>query len=158
MITNKQVIEAQTLWGQGVVQIGSLKDNRTECKLYTTTFLKKLYAFKEGIVLFKPTKCEIEQFRVTEEQALSYFIAGDDRTCHEDKGFAIMPWTKVRFENSNLILEDSRAIAMGNYFFTDLSGNEAKVEYTFGYKLVNGELKIDVHHSSFPYKIIDLDV
>ena len=41
---------------------------------------------------------------------------------------------------------------MGNYFFTDLDGNEAKVEYTFGYKLFEGELKIDVHHSSFPFK------
>ena len=48
-----------------------------------------------------------------------------------------------------MILEDNRAIAMGNYFFTDLGGNEAKVEYT-GYKLSNGALKIDVHHSSFP--------
>ena len=49
------------------------------------------------------------------------------------------------------IEEDNRAIAMGNYFFTDLKGNEAKVEYTFGYKLVEGQLKIDLHHSSFPY-------
>ena len=40
---------------------------------------------------------------------------------------------------------------MGNYFFTDLNGSEAKVEYTFSYKLVNEKLKIDLHHSSFPY-------
>ncbi|WP_452598896.1 hypothetical protein [Pontimicrobium sp. MEBiC01747] len=40
---------------------------------------------------------------------------------------------------------------MGNYFFTDLNGEEAKVEYTFGYKLIDEELKIDVHHSSFPF-------
>ena len=40
---------------------------------------------------------------------------------------------------------------MGNYFFTDPSGNEAKVEFTFGYKLIDGQLKIDLHHSSFPY-------
>ena len=40
---------------------------------------------------------------------------------------------------------------MGNYFFTDLDGNEAKVEFTFGYKLIDGELKIDLHHSSFPF-------
>ena len=53
----------------------------------------------------------------------------------------------------NFILEENRAIAMGNYFFTDLNGNEAKVEYTFGYQLIDGVLKIDVHHSSFPYKI-----
>ena len=25
------------------------------------------------------------------------------------------------------------------------------IPYTFGYKLVDGELKIDLHHSSFPY-------
>ena len=82
---------------------------------------------------------------------MSYFIAGDNRACEEDKGFAIQPWTKVRFENFNLIIEENRAIAMGNYFFTDVDGNEAKVEYTFGYKLIKGSLKIDIHHSSFPY-------
>ena len=49
--------------------------------------------------------------------------------------------------------EENRAIAMGNYFFTDLNGDEAKVEYTFGYTLKNGQLKIDLHHSSFPYSI-----
>ena len=38
---------------------------------------------------------------------------------------------------------------MGEYFFTDLEGNEAKVEYTFGYKLIDGALKIDLHHSCF---------
>ena len=101
--------------------------------------------------MFKPTKCEIEQFRPTKAEALSYFIAGENRACKEDKGFAINPWTKVRFENAGFILEEKRAIAMGNYFFTDLDGNEAKVEFTFGYKLVDGHLKIDLHHSSFPY-------
>ena len=40
---------------------------------------------------------------------------------------------------------------MGNYFFTNLEGQEIKVEYTFGYKLVNNEIKIDLHHSSLPY-------
>lgn len=40
---------------------------------------------------------------------------------------------------------------MGNYYFTDLDGNEAKVEYTFGYRLIEGDLKIDVLHSTFPY-------
>jgi len=153
MITEKEVIKAQNTWGNGVVKIGALKDNRLECKKFTSEFLDELYAFNNGAVLFKPTKCEIEQFRPTKSEALSYFIAGENRTCKEDKGFAIQPWTKVRFENSNLILEENRAIVMGNYFFTDLNGNEVKVEFTFGYKLINGELKIDVHHSSFPYNL-----
>ena len=57
---------------------------------------------------------------------LDNFIAGDGRACQEDGGFAINPWTKVRFENTGMILDNNRAIAMGNYFFTDLNGNEAK--------------------------------
>ncbi len=151
MITKEQVLEAQNTWGNGVVKIGSLKDKRSECEEFSNNFLDNLYAFELGAVSFKPTKCAIEQFRPTKPEALSYFIAGEDRACKEDKGFAIQPWTKVRFENSNIILEENRAIAMGNYFFTDLNDNEAKVEYTFGYILINDELKIDLHHSSFPY-------
>ena len=127
MIIKEQVVKAQKAWGNGVIKIGALKENRVECEKFTNEFLEELYAFNNGPVLFKPTKCKIEQFRPT----------------------------KLRFENSNFILEEDRAIAMGNYFFTNLNGNEAKVEYTFGYKLINGELKIDVHHSSFPYAITE---
>ena len=152
MITKEQVLEAQEKWGNGVVKIGALKNQRTECESFTSSFLDERYAFDSSLVIFKPTKCEIQQFRPTKAEALSYFIAGDDRACNEDKGFAIQPWTKVRFENAGIILEEERAISMGNYFFTDLDGNEAKVEYNFGYKLINNELKIDLHHSSFPYK------
>ena len=151
MITEEQVLSAQENWGSGVVKIGSLKEQRSDCEAFTSEFLDELYAFDKGNVSFKPTKCAQEQFRESKPKAVSYFIAGDDRICDEDKGFAIQPWTKVRFENSNLILEEKRAIAMGNYFFTDTDGNEAKVEYTFGYKLVDGALKIDLYHSSFPY-------
>ena len=151
MITKEELKKIQNTWGEGVVKIGSLKHNRIECEKFTSEFLDNLYAFEIGNVLFKPTKCAIEQFRPTKSEALSYFIAGDDRACDEDKGFAIQPWTKVRFENSGFILEEERALSMGNYFFTDLNGDEAKVEYTFGYKLIDGKLKIDLHHSSFPY-------
>ncbi|MDA9569337.1 hypothetical protein N9R61_00625 [Flavobacteriaceae bacterium] len=153
MITQQEVEKIQNTWGDGVVKIGALKHDRKECEKFASEFLDNLYAFDKGKVLFKPTKCEKEQFRPTKSKALSYFISGDNRACDEDKGFAIQPWTKVRFENTGFILEIDRAISMGNYFFTDLDGNEAKVEYTFGYKSINGNLKIDLHHSSFPYSI-----
>tara|TARA_B100000614_G_scaffold255874_1_gene273522 strand:- start:1632 stop:2099 length:468 start_codon:yes stop_codon:yes gene_type:complete len=153
MVTKQQVENAQKTWGDGVVKIGSLKENRSECEAFTNKFLDDLYAFEIGSVSFKPTKCAIKQFRPTKSDALSYFIAGENRACEEDKGFAIQPWTKVRFENFNIIIEENRAIAMGNYFFTDVDGNEAKVEYTFGYKLIKDSLKIDLHHSSFPYNL-----
>lgn len=151
MITEDQVTDAQSQWGSGVVKIGSLKEERMECESFTSRFLNERYAFDSGSVLFKPTKCAEDQFRNTKLQALSYFISGQDRACEEDQGFALQPWTKVRFENSDFILEEKRAIAMGNYFFTDLKGNEIKVEYTFGYRLIDGVLKIDLHHSSLPF-------
>lgn len=156
MVTKEQVLFAQQNWSEGVVKIGTLKDNKEECESFTSTFLDELYFFDKGTVLFKPTKCAIEQFRPKKEQALSYFIAGENRACNEDKGFAIQPWTKVRFENAGFILEERRAIAMGNYFFTNVEGAEVKVEYTFGYQLVEGRLKIDVHHSSFPFSLDSL--
>jgi len=150
MITKQNVLDAQAKWGAGVVKIGSLRQSRPACEAYANEFLEDLYDFK-GIVLFKPTKCAVMQFRPTQAEALSYFIAGDNRACSEDKGFAIQPWTKVRFENTGMILEEHRAIAMGNYYFTDLTGDETKVEYTFGYRNTHGNLKIDLHHSSFPF-------
>ena len=117
MITKEEVLDVQQKWGNGVVKIGSLKENRIECEAFASKFLDDRYAFNSGTVLFKPTKCEREQFRPTKLEALSYFIAGDNRACGEDKGFAIQPWTNVRFENTGIILEENRAISMGNYFF-----------------------------------------
>ena len=50
-----------------------------------------------------------------------------------------------------MILDDNRALAMGNYFFTGPDGSETKVEYTFGYvEDEDGVLRIQVHHSSMP--------
>ena len=63
MITKEKVLEAQNEWGNGVVKIGSLKADRSECESFTSDFLDQLYSFQTGPVLFKPTKCAIEQFR-----------------------------------------------------------------------------------------------
>jgi len=43
---------------------------------------------------------------------------------------------------------------MGAYTFTDAtSGDEVKVEYTFGYKRCDdGKVRIFLHHSSVPFK------
>ncbi|MEM6988979.1 MAG: hypothetical protein AAF721_00735 [Myxococcota bacterium] len=83
--------------------------------------------------------------------ALSYFVAGNEEF-GEGKGFALQPWTKVRFENTGVVLGDDHALAMGHYFFTDTDGGGTKVEYSFGYILdANGELRINLHHSSLPY-------
>ena len=153
MIRKSQIHEAQKKWGDGIVKIGTLKDNESECLEFTKSFLNTLYDFENNDVLFKPTKAAEEQFRPNFQMALSYFLGGSNSFCSEDEGFAMKAWVDVKFANSGFIIENERAIAMGNYFFTDSSGAVVKVEYTFGYKLRNGNLVIDLHHSSLPFSL-----
>lgn len=152
-IKKEMVLEAQKNWGDGIVNIGKSFMEKGD---YTTTAMKhidSLYAYEQSPVLFKPTKASEEQFRATKESALSYFVATNG-VCPEDKGFAIQPWTKVRFENSAILLQGSSAAAMGNYYFTDAQGQEVKVEYTFGYLLdEEGKVRINIHHSSIPFQL-----
>ena len=153
MISLKEVENIQKDWGTNLVKLGSLKGNFEACENEASQMIKKLYGYDNGIVLFKPTKAKESQFRLSFEGAKSYFIGGDENFS-EDSGFALQPWTNVRFENASVILNEKTAIAMGNYFFTELNGNVVKVEYTFGYFLDSKQcLKINLHHSSLPYTI-----
>ena len=150
-ITEAEVMAAQQIWGDAIVAIGDAYTDGGDYKALAAKTVDSLYGYDEGTVLFKPTKAAHEQFRLTEENAVSYFVTG---VVTEDHGFAIQPWTKVRFENAGIIIDADSAVAMGNYFFTDAkTGKEAKAEFTFGYeKAEEGNLLITVHHSSFPYK------
>ena len=151
MITKDQIHKAQKKWGDGIVKIGSLMNDEQACIKFTDSFLNSIYDFKNSDVLFKPTKANKEQFRPKIEMALSYFLGGKNSFCSEDEGFALKPWVEVKFENFGFIIEENRALVMGNYFFTDTTGSTLKVEYTFGYKLSNDKLLIDLHHSSLPF-------
>ena len=116
-----------------------------------TDHINNLYAYGLSTVLFKPTLAAEEQFRPTFDKALSYFVASNN-ACPEDKGFAIKGWTAVRFENADIITVGRVGMAMGNYFFTTPEGDEAKVEYSFGYMLdADDNVRIVLHHSSMPY-------
>jgi hypothetical protein len=144
-ITEDKVIAAQKAWALGIVNIGKAVDH----KKIALEHLSNLYAYDIGNVLFKPTKASEDQFRGTKDEALSYFVTG---IVSEDKGFALAPYTKVRFENEGVIIDCDSALAMGNYYFTTTEGNKVKVEYSFGYiEDENGNLKINLHHSSLPY-------
>jgi hypothetical protein len=153
MISLKEVENIQKDWGANLVKLGSLKGSFEACENEATQMIKRLYGYDNGIVLFKPTKAKESQFRLSFEGAKSYFIGGNNNFM-EDSGFALQPWTNVRFENASVILNEKTASAMGNYFFTEPNGNIVKVEYSFGYFLdSNGNLKINLHHSSLPYGI-----
>lgn len=148
-ITVEMITEAQSKWAQGIVSIGDSKLNDRDYGAYAERLINELYDYDQSGVLFKPTKAKYDQFRETFDEAHSYFVTG---VVNEDDGFAINPWTNVRFDNHDILVMDDIALAMGNYFFTTLDNQEVKVEYTFGYRLdESGDVKIVLHHSSLPY-------
>ena len=148
-ISEQAVIDAQKAWGQGIVDIAAAHKDGGDFKARATKHIQDLYAYGKADVMFKPTLAAEDQFREKFGEALSYFI-GTPGT--EDGGFAIKGWTKVRWENNGIFTSHDSAMAMGNYYFTGPDGNETKVEYTFGYvKGDDGDLKINLHHSSLPY-------
>ena len=150
MVNELDINNAQKAWGDGIVAIASAHLSGADYVEIARNHVETLYAYGIGPVLFKPTLAAEEQFRPNFESALSYFVASNNE-CPEDKGFAIKGWKNVRFVNAGIILKESSALAMGNYFFTDQDDNEVKVEYTFGYILdENGALRINLHHSSMP--------
>ncbi|MBN1651470.1 MAG: hypothetical protein JW857_09080 [Bacteroidales bacterium] len=151
-ITEQEVLDAQKAWGEGIVKIGKvyLEDGD-----YTTAALNHIndfYYYDQGYVLFKPTMASEKQFRTDLEGALSYFVAGNENYS-EDHGFAIKPWSSVRWENIGTKIIGNIAVAMGNYYFTpQQGGEEVKVEYSFAYtKNEEGKLKIILHDSHLPY-------
>ena len=137
MITKEHILSAQESWGNGIVALGKEKVDASD-------FLNEHYL--DGS-LVKPTLVSENAFRLNSENLRSYFVGG---CCEEDTGFALKPWSAVRFVNAGFILGETQASAMGHYFFSH-NGEETKVEYSFGYTLVEGVLKINLHHSSLPY-------
>ncbi len=154
LISEAKIEEHQKLWKNTIIEIGKLSDSNIDTSLLKTKtleYLNELYTF-ESPLLFKPTKASSFQFRSTLESSCSYFI-GNNTDYPEDKGFALEPWTNVKFENSQILIKEHNAFAMGNYFFTNKENIDTKVEYTFGYTIENSskKLKIFLHHSSLPY-------
>ena len=152
-ITKQDVLEVQNAWGEGIVRIGEVYMEDGDYKAAAIEHINKFYNYQEGTVLFKPTLTSVKQFRTDFPGALSYFIGGDD-SYSEDHGFAIKPWSSVRWENIGTKIYGDVAVAMGNYYFTPAKGgDDVKVEYSFVYVInEEGNLKIILHDSHLPYK------
>jgi hypothetical protein len=148
-LTADRVTALKTAWGEGIVNIGAVHTAGGDYSAAAREHIGQFYAYEQDTVLFKPTLASADQFRGSFDEALSYFVGGD---ISEDGGFAIAPYTNVRWENEGTIINGDTALAMGNYYFTTTDGAEVKVEYTFGIaQQEDGELKIVLHHSSLPF-------
>jgi hypothetical protein len=158
-ITEEEVLQLQANWGNAIKTISKSYLDKGDFVGVAGEAAAELYGYGHSNVLFKPTKAAENPFRPNGNGAMSYFVGGNavDGGYDEDGGFAInggKGWKEVVFINHQIDLNGPVAIAMGSYIFTCASsGDEAKVEYTFGYKRnADGKARIFLHHSSVPYQ------
>lgn len=157
IITYDEVNAAQQAWCDALVKIGQIHAEGGDYKAFATQVLSDAYNYDHGKVFFKPTLAFGEQtFRPTKQGALAYFVGGD-ADFPNDKGFALKPWVKARYDNlgdnnEGIQIYGSVAITMGNVWLTDKDGNEVMVDKTFVFKKgKDGKLRLIVHKSALPY-------
>lgn len=158
IITYEEVNAAQQAWCDALVKIGKLKEEGGDYKKFAEQVLSEAYNYDNGKVFFKPTLAFGDRtFRNDKKGALSYFIGGDP-DYPEDKGFALTPWVKARYDNAGennegIQIYGSVAITMGNVWVTGKDGKEVMVDKTWVFKKgKDGKLRIIVHKSSLPFK------
>lgn len=157
IITYDEVNAAQQAWCDALVEIGRLKETGGDYKGYAEKVLSEAYNYDYGKVFFKPTLAFGDQtFRNDKRGALAYFVGGD-ANYPDDKGFALKPWVKARYDNAGdnnqgIQIYGSVAITMGNVWVADKEGNEVMVDKTWVFKKgKDGKLRIIVHKSALPY-------
>ena len=157
VITYDEVNAAQQAWCDALVKIGQLKEEGGDYKAYAEQVLSEAYNYDNGKVFFKPTLAFGDQtFRNDKKGALAYFIGGD-ADFPNDKGFALTPWVKARYDNAGadnqgIQIYGSVAITMGNVWVTGKDGKEVMVDKTWVFKKgKDGKLRIIVHKSALPF-------
>jgi hypothetical protein len=157
IITYDEVNAAQQAWCDALVKIGKLKEEGGDYKAFAEQVLSEAYNYDNGKVFFKPTLAYGDQtFRNDKKGALAYFIGGDS-AYPNDKGFALAPWVKARYDNAGernegIQIYGSVAITMGNVWVTSKDGKEVMVDKTWVFKKgKDGKLKIIVHKSALPF-------
>ena len=157
IITYDEVNAAQQAWCDALVKIGKLKEDGGDYKAFAEQVLSDAYNYDNGKVFFKPTLAFGNQtFRNDKKGALSYFIGGDP-AYPNDKGFALTPWVKARYDNvgeknEGIQIYGTVAITMGNVWVTGKDGKDVMVDKTWVFKKgKDGKLKIIVHKSALPF-------
>ena len=157
-MTEADVIACQDAWANAIKTCSKIYLEKGDYVGAAAGAAGELYGYGHSEVLFKPTKAREFPFRPTAGEAMSYFVGGGvvEDGYAEDGGFAInggKGFSDVVFTNHKILLKGPVGIAMGSYVFTcATTGEESKVEYTFGYKRnADGKTRIFLHHSSIPY-------
>ncbi len=156
-VTVDEVNAAQQAWCDALVKIGKVHSEGGDYRALAKQVIENSYAYDQGQVFFKPTLASGPQtFRKTKEGALAYFVRGAPNF-PDDKGFALKPWVKVRYDNAGegnngIQVHGDLGITMGNVNLTDKSGVEVMVDKTFVFKkFADGKLRLIVHKSALSF-------
>jgi len=155
-LTVEEVNAAQQAWCDGLVHIGKVFKDGGDYKAAASKFLDDTYDFKDGRVFFRPTLALAPQaFRKDKAGALAYFVGGNS-DFPDDKGFALSPWVKARYDNAGegnngVQIHGDIALTMGNVYITGADGKEVMVDKVFAFrKCPDGKLRLVVHKSALP--------
>nr|WP_136251827.1 hypothetical protein [Ningiella ruwaisensis] len=153
-LSEQEVLNAQQGWCNALLEISSTNQEKGHdaAKALAKDIIDAAYGYQMGAVLFKPTLTVVPQtFRPTSEGALSYFVGGDDNFPN-DKGFALMGWTKCEVENNAVFIAGDSASTIGKVHFTNKDG-VTSVDKTWGFvKDDEGVVRIVLHPSSLEHK------
>ncbi|MGL4553381.1 MAG: hypothetical protein ACRC33_19615 [Gemmataceae bacterium] len=148
---------AQQAWCDRLVRIGRVHQEGGDYRAEAARMLADLYDHEDGKVFFKPTLAFGKNtFRKTKAGALAYFVGGDE-AYPEDKGVALAPWVKVRYDNAGdadagIQIHGDIALTMGNVYLTGKDGKEITVDKTFAFRrCADGRLRLAVHKSALPF-------
>lgn len=156
-ITEQEVDAAQQAWCDALVNIGKVYTANGDYQAAAEQAITDLYDYDNGKVFFKPTLAHGKNtFRPTKAGALAYFVGGNS-DFPDDKGFALKPWTKVRYDNNaaenGMQIHGDIAVTMGNVYLTDANGDEVMVDKTFVFrKCPDGKLRLIAHKSALPFE------
>ena len=161
-LTEEEVLKCQEDWSNAIEIISAAYLDGGDFVDAAIKTAGDLYGYQHHEVLFKPIKATNHPFRVTGEEAMSYFVGAEnfintDKFNGEDVGFAInggKGWKKVVFDNHKITFDGTTALTMGSYYFTCATTGEVTIaDFTFGYKrCIDGKPRIFLHHSSVPYR------
>lgn len=151
-ITVTELESAKQSWCDALLLISKTHRDGGDARKTAEQVIDSAYNYAAAPVLFKPTLAYGERtFRTSREGALAYFVGGNPRY-PEDKGFALLPWSKAQFKIAATYVEGPIGITMGHVMLTDASGTTTTVEKTFVFRRGDdGKLRIVLHKSAIPY-------
>eukprot|EP00927_Polykrikos_kofoidii_P026219 TRINITY_DN23393_c0_g1_i1.p1 TRINITY_DN23393_c0_g1~~TRINITY_DN23393_c0_g1_i1.p1 ORF type:complete len:802 (+),score=89.80 TRINITY_DN23393_c0_g1_i1:113-2518(+) len=155
VITPIEVEDAQKRWAEGIIGISTLYETggaaSKEFLVRAERFVNESYGYDSNDVLFAPAEAMQKQFRTTAAGAISYFASGNDEF-PEDDGFALRHWVSIRWVNEGISVFRDEAMVAGSCYLKNVSGDETKLEVSFGFfRAADQSVKINLHHSSYPY-------